>query len=222
MALGVIAALFERQRTATGTRVDGSLYQTGVMWMAYHLVARQMTGRDPEPQGTRHPAFAPYGDFATTDSRILIGISNDRLFDRLCAALGIPYLARDSRFAANSDRVANRAALEVELARLFSTRSTAEWLAELDAAGIPASAIQNAGEVLSDPQLAALDQMRALDELPGISSPVLPLELGGLPASAGAVPRLGEHTREVLTGSGITAEEVDELARRKIVQCHRP
>ena len=171
MALGVIAALFQRQHTGIGTRVDGSLYQTGVMWMAYHLVARQMTGHDPEPQGTRHPAFAPYGDFATADSRILIGISNDRLFDRLCDVVGMPHLARDSRFAANSDRVANRAVLDAELARLFSTRSTAEWLAEVDAAGIPASAIQNAGEVLSDPQLAALGQCELSTNCPGFPRP---------------------------------------------------
>ncbi len=82
IALGVIAALFERERTGRAGRVDGSLYQTGIMWMAYHLVARQMTGRDPQPQGTRIGAFAPYGDFATADSRVLIGISNDRLFQR--------------------------------------------------------------------------------------------------------------------------------------------
>src|ERR1035438_3970190 len=62
IALGVIAALFERQRTGRGGRVDGSLYQTGVMWMAYHLIARQFTGQEPQPQGTRIGAFAPYGD----------------------------------------------------------------------------------------------------------------------------------------------------------------
>ena len=222
MAVGVIAGLFERQRTGRGTRVDGSLYQTGVMWMAYHLVARQMTGSDPQPQGTRHSAFAPYGDFPTADSRILIGISSDRLFERLCTALGQPALAQDARFSANPERVRNREILDAELARLFAARTTADWLAEFDRAGVPASSIQTAGQVLADPQLAALDQMRELEELAGVSSPVLPLELGGLPASAGAVPRLGEHTREVLLAAGMASEEIDELARRRIIQCQTP
>lgn len=219
VALGVIAGLFERQRTGHGARVDGSLYQTGAMWMAYHLVARQMTGRDPEPQGTRHTAFAPYGDFATADSRILIGVSNDRLFERLCVALGRPDMARDPQYALNRDRAQNRQALDGELSLLFSARTTRDWLAEFDRAGVPASAIQTAGQVLEDPQLEALGQMRELVELPGIASPLLPLEFAGVPASAGSAPRLGEHTREVLMASGMTTEEIEDLARRKIIQC---
>ena len=141
-ALGIIAALFERQRSGCGGRVDGSLYQTGVMWMAYHLVARQFTGRDPEPQGTRLGAFAPYGEFATADGRLLIGVSNDRLFGRLCAAVTRPDLACDVRFRTNLERVHNREVLDVELTRILATRSTSEWLELFDRVGIPSSPIQ--------------------------------------------------------------------------------
>jgi crotonobetainyl-CoA:carnitine CoA-transferase CaiB-like acyl-CoA transferase len=218
MALGVMAALFERQRTGVAGRVDGSLYQTGIMWMAYHLVARQMTGRDPQPQGTRIGAFAPYGDFATADSRVLIGISNDRLFERLCEATG---LGSDARFATNPDRVENRDALDAALAPLLVQRSTADWLDRFERAGVPASAIQTAGQVLDDPQLAALGQMSAI---PGaaLSSPALPIEFSGLLATAGAPPRLGEHTREVLLESGLSSTEIDGLLQRRIVQCPTP
>jgi crotonobetainyl-CoA:carnitine CoA-transferase CaiB-like acyl-CoA transferase len=212
VALGIIASLFEGK----GRRVDGSLYQTGVMWMAYHLVARQMTGRDPQPQGTRIGAFAPYGDFATKDSRLLIGISNDRLFDRLCSAAG---LARDGRFATNRDRVANREALDAALAPLFVQRTTDEWLRIFDESGIPASAVQTAGQVLEDPQLAALDQM---SKAAGLGSPLLPLEFSGEPAAGGDPPRLGEHTREVLFESGFTAAEIDALNERGIVGVGSP
>ncbi len=218
MALGVIAALFERRRTGKGGRVDGSLYQTGIMWMAYHLVARQMTGRDPHPQGTRIGAFAPYGDFATADSRVLIGISNDRLFERLCEATG---LVKEARFATNPDRVKNRDALDAALAPLLLQRSTAQWLDRFDRAGVPGSAIQTAGEVLNDPQLAALGQMSEIDGI-GVSSPLLPIEFSGLPSSAGAAPRLGEHTREVLLESGFSSDEIDGLLERRIVQCPVP
>ena len=219
IGLGVMAALFERQRTGAAGRVDGSLYQTGIMWMAYHLVARQMTGSDPRPQGTPYCcAFAPYGDFATADSRVLIGISNDRLFDRLCEATG---LAKEDRFATNPDRVKNRDALDATLASLLLQRSTAEWLGRFELAGVPASAVQTAGEVLNDPQLAALRQMSEIEGM-GLSSPLLPIEFSGFPAAAGAAPHLGGHTREVLLESGYSSSEIDELLRRKIVQCFTP
>jgi len=158
MALGIVTALFDRLRTGQAGRVDGSLYQTGIMWMAYHLIARQITGVDPTPQGTRHGAFAPYGDFATADSRLLIGISNDRLFARLCESIGRPELATEARFSTNPQRVSNRALLDAELAQSFRTATTTQWLERLDRVGVPASRIQSAGEVLGDPQLAALGQ----------------------------------------------------------------
>jgi crotonobetainyl-CoA:carnitine CoA-transferase CaiB-like acyl-CoA transferase len=217
VALGIIASLFDRHRTGNATRVDGSLYQTGIMWMAYHLVARQMTGREPQPQGTRIGAFAPYGDYPTKDSRILIGISNDRLFDRLCQATGF---VPDARCATNQDRVKHRDALDGDLAKIFITRTTPEWLTLLDAAGVPASPIQNAGQVLNDPQLASLSQMSLV--LGSVSSPALPLEINGSPALTGSVPELGEHTSDILREAGVSKEEIDGLVERKIVQCLPP
>jgi crotonobetainyl-CoA:carnitine CoA-transferase CaiB-like acyl-CoA transferase len=216
VALAVIAALFERTRTGQGARVDGSLYQTGVMWMAYHLIARQMTGRDPSPQGTRIGAFAPYGDYATADSRVLIGISNDRLFSNLQDVLG---MEPDPRFATNRDRVENRDALDAALNAVLARKATAEWLEIFDRAGIPASAIQTAGQVLADPQLASIGQMTDLAELPGLASPLLPVEISGVAGGGGNAPRLGEHTRDVLIEAGLSPAEIDALAERRIVQC---
>ncbi len=214
MALGILAALFDLQRTGRGTRVDGSLFQTGVMWMAYHLIARQMTGTDPRPQGTRHSAFAPYGDFATADSRVLIGISNDRLFGRLCSSVG---LERDPRFATNAGRVEHRNALDALLATIFVQRTTGEWLEIFDRSGVPASAVQSAGDLLDDPQLAALAQMS--EAVPGILSPNLPLEFSRALAPAGPPPRLGEHSRAVLMESGFEEREIESLVERRIIEC---
>jgi crotonobetainyl-CoA:carnitine CoA-transferase CaiB-like acyl-CoA transferase len=202
MALGIVTALFERQRNGGGGRVEGSLYQTGVMWMAYHLIARQITGSNPTPQGTRIGAFAPYGDFPTADSRVLIGISNDRLFVRLCSSLGKPELASDPRFATNPQRVLNRELLDAELERIFRRATTAEWLERFERDGVPASRIQTAGEVLDDPQLVALGQMQPLPEIVGFA-PALPIEISGFTPSAGRAPRLGEHTDEVLKEAGL-------------------
>ncbi len=214
MALGIVTGLFDLQRTGQGTRVDGSLFQTGVMWMAYHLIARQMTGADPRPQGTRHSAFAPYGDFATADSRILIGISNDRLFDRLCGALSVEC---ESRFSNNAERVANRDELDATLAAIFARRTTAEWIKILDGAGVPASAIQSAGELFNDPQLAALEQMS--EAVPGMLAPNLPLEFSRELPAPGAPPHLGEHTRAVLIEAGFDHREIESLGERRIIEC---
>jgi crotonobetainyl-CoA:carnitine CoA-transferase CaiB-like acyl-CoA transferase len=215
VALGTIAALFERTRTGRGQRVDGSLYQTGIMWMAYHLVARQFTSIDPQPQGMRIGAFAPYGDFPTSDGHIMIGVSNDRLYACLRELLAIP---EDARFTTNRDRVANREMLDREISSRTRLRSTADWLAAFDAAGVPASAIHTAGEVLADPQLAALRQMYPLDDF---VTPRLPLEFSNFPDSPlGRPPQLGEHTREILESAGYTAESIGDLVRRRIVQCH--
>jgi crotonobetainyl-CoA:carnitine CoA-transferase CaiB-like acyl-CoA transferase len=222
VAMGVIAALFERQRSgydSRGARVDGSLYQTGIQWMAYHLVSRQMTGVDPQPQGTRIGAFSPYGDFPTADSRLLIGISNDRLFERLCIALNKLELARDPRFSTNAERVRHREILDAEIAAALSTRPTSEWLEVFNLAGIPASAIQSSGQVLEDPQLAALGQMSELGEISGVVTPLLPIEFSGEPTAAGAVPQLGEHTLDVLLECGLSQTEIDDLAQRRIVEC---
>jgi succinate--hydroxymethylglutarate CoA-transferase len=217
MALGVVCALFDRQRTGRGTRVDGSLFQTGVMWMAYHLIARQMTGCDPRPQGTRHSAFAPYGDFETADSRVLIGISNDRLFERLSEAVG---LERDPRFATNAGRVEHRDALDALLAAIFIQRTTAQWLEILDGAGVPASAIQSAGELISDPQLTSLQQMS--EAMPGIRSPNLPIEFSSSLPTPGPPPKLGEHTRAILREAGFDDREIESLAQRRIIECPQP
>jgi len=213
LALGIVAALFEREKTGRGGRVDGSLFQTGVMWMAYHLIARQMTGRDPSPQGTRHPAFAPYGDYATADSRILIGISNDRLFEKLVSAMG---LRADGMFATNAGRVRHRDELDAVLAPVFAGRTTGAWLGIFDSAGVPASAVQNASEVLQDPQLAALGQMS--EAAPGFFAPDLPLEFSGVKCCGGVAPRRGQHTREMLIECGVGAGEIDSLASRKIIE----
>jgi crotonobetainyl-CoA:carnitine CoA-transferase CaiB-like acyl-CoA transferase len=212
IALGIVAALFDRAKTGRGTRVDGSLFQSGIMWMAYHLIARQMTGRDPQPQGTRHSAFAPYGDFATADSRILIGISNDRLFEKLCAAMAI---APNERFSTNATRVQHRDALDTHLESIFKQRNTSHWLELFDQCGVPASAVQTAGQVLADPQLSALGQMS--EALPGLFAPDLPLEFSGRTRSLGTAPRLGEHTREILEECGLSHPEIVSLHQRGIV-----
>jgi crotonobetainyl-CoA:carnitine CoA-transferase CaiB-like acyl-CoA transferase len=216
IALGILAALFERQRSGRGQRVDSSLFQTGVMLMGYHLLARQFTGIDPKPQGARHTAFAPYGAFSSADGAIMIGISNGRQFRRLCDAIGRPELAKDPRFLTNAGRVTNVDALDALITSVLRTQPVAHWVAVFDAHDVPNDAVQKAGDVLDDPQLAALGQLSEValpGEQPG-AVPGLPIGLSLTPSRiAGPPPALGEHSRIILREAGYSDAEIEELVR---------
>jgi len=214
MALGILAALLERRNSGQGQRVDASLFQTGILFMAYHLVYRQFTGVDPQPQGARHKAFAPYGSLPTADGQIMLGISSDRQFQRLCTALGHAEWANDPRFRVNRDRVANVEELENLIATVLRTQPTPHWVALLDESDIANDAIQSPGQVLNDPQAAALDlftQINLTGEQP-IVLPRLPIGLSLTPAAAqGPPPSTGEHGRSILQEAGFSDAEIDQL-----------
>jgi crotonobetainyl-CoA:carnitine CoA-transferase CaiB-like acyl-CoA transferase len=216
MALGILAALLERQRSGKGQRVDASLFGTGIMFMSYHLVYRQFLGLDPQPQGARHKAFAPYGSLPTGDGQIMLGISGDRQFDRLCSALGHAEWAADPRFRTNRDRVANVDQLEDLIAGVLRTQPTSHWVALFDEHDIANDPIQSPGQVLNDPQAAALGmftQINLTGEQP-IVLPRLPVGLSlNTPAPQGPPPSIGQHGRVILEEAGYSDAEIEDLFR---------
>ena len=127
--------------------------------MAYHLVYQQFTGVNPRPQGSRHTSFAPYGVFPTADGTIMIGISNDRLFRRLCAALGKKEWARTRAF--NPTRNVSRIATSwtAIINAVLRAQTTCHWRGVFDKFDVPNDAVQNAEQVMNDPQIAALQQL---------------------------------------------------------------
>ena len=222
-ALGIMAGLFERQRSGQGQKIESSLFQTGVSWMTYPLLCRQFTGQDPVPHGRCHPEFAPYGDFPTADGRLLIGVSTDRLFARLCMALEQIEWTEDPRFATNSDRLENREQLGEEMASVLKESPTQEWLKKFDEYGVPVSPVQGVGELLNDAQLAAMEQLQEIDlpntEEPTVRLPRLPINFSlGPKGIAGPPPQLGEHGREILTEIGLSDGEMDSLVLRGILR----
>lgn len=220
LALGVLAALLERQRSGKGQRVEASLYQTGLLLMAYHLVYRQFAGVNPQPQGSRHTAFAPYGAFRTGDGSMMIGISSDRAFERLCSALDHSEWTRDPRFATNRDRVHNMAALDRVLEDVLQAMPTAHWVALLDKNDIANDAVQNPEQVLHDPQAAALGQFVrvALGGDGDVDLPKVPIGLSlSSPLTPVPPPRLGEHSRAILEEAGCEASEISALIEKGVV-----
>jgi crotonobetainyl-CoA:carnitine CoA-transferase CaiB-like acyl-CoA transferase len=215
MAMGILAALLERQKSGIAQRVDASLFQTGVMAMVYHLVYRQFSGVNPVPQGSRHTAFAPYCAFETADGRMMVGVSNERMFRRLCTALDRPEWLSDPRFATNPLRVQHCRELEAELQKIFKDHPAAHWTALFDEHDVPVSPVQNAEQVLNDPQLAALGQLGTMtlaDQHAEVAVPRLPFELSITPAElASAPPMHGEHGRAILTEAGYSDGEIEQL-----------
>jgi len=219
MGVGVLAALFERQRSGKGQRVDASLLQTGVMFMCYHLLYRQFAGVNPKPQGSRHTAFAPYGAYPTADGAIMIGISSDKAFRRLAAALQKLEWLEDPRFRTNPDRVHHTPELDGEIAAILRTGTVAHWTDVLDRHDVANDPVQNSEQLMHDRQVQALHQLESVP-LAGTEAallPRLPLGFSLTPAAIqGPPPEVGEHTEAILRESGFTDAEIEELVRAGI------
>ncbi|MDQ5822143.1 MAG: CoA transferase [Actinomycetota bacterium] len=206
-ALGIVAALGERERTGHGATVDTSLYETALGLMSYHVTGFVATGASPGRLGTEFPLIVPYQAFATRDGHVMVAATNDRLFAGLCEALELGGVPEDARFATNPARVENRAALTALLAERFAAEPTSTWLDRLSRDAVPASPVQDVAAVVAHPQTAALaviePQIRALGHALSVD--------GERVGNRTRAPGLGAHTREVLLEAGYSSAEVDAL-----------
>jgi crotonobetainyl-CoA:carnitine CoA-transferase CaiB-like acyl-CoA transferase len=210
-AIGILGALVHRARTGEGQRVDATLLGAQVAWLANQASNTLNAGFVPGRLGTGHPSIVPYQAFNTSDAPLMLAVANEAIWQRFCGAIGDPGLATDARFAGNVDRVANRDALVAGLSERFATATRATWLERLDAADVPAGAINALDEVFADEAVRALDLV-ARSQHPTIgevASVRFPVELSRTPASVRrAPPQLGEHDAELLTWLGCSDEEI--------------
>ena len=224
-ALGVVSALFERERTGKGQHVDTSLFEAGITQTFWQSAIALASGVSPGPMGSAHPLAAPYQTFPTTDGWINVGASNEATWTRLTEALNAAELREDPRFSTNADRMAHLDDLVRVLAPRFLERSTDSWLERLQDEGVPAGPVASVGEMLENPQTAARGMVIDVEHssLGSVRSLGFPVKMSGSGPSedAGAprgAPLLGEHTRQVLAEAGFTGMEVDRLIGAEIVR----
>lgn len=213
-AMGVLGALHARSRTGEGQMVDTSLFEAGIVQTYWQSAIALATGIAPGPLGSAHPLNAPYEAFETADGWITIGAANQASWLRLIEVLKRQDLTEDPRFQENAGRIQNREALARALAAEFKSRGSAEWLAVLECAKVPAGPVFDILEMQSDPQTIAREMVveTAHTSLGPVKTLGAPVKFSATPAAVRrGAPFFGEHTREVLLEHGFSEDEIGRL-----------
>jgi crotonobetainyl-CoA:carnitine CoA-transferase CaiB-like acyl-CoA transferase len=198
---GILLALRERDRTGQGQHVDIALFDSILSTLSMPVGMLQATGETPRRHGNAHASIAPYEVLRASDGSVMIAAANSRLWKQLCAAVGMPHLADDPRFRTNTDRVANRVALNGELEAAFANFTVDALIAQLHEFGVACGRVRTIPEALEDPQIEPRQMLIPLEdpELTGFRVLGNPIKLSQNPPRLyRRPPRLGEHTAEVL------------------------
>ena len=220
-AHGVLAALYHRERTGEGRRVDVALLDSQIALLIYRAMYYFMADEIPVPAGSGHVSAVPIGAFKTQDMHIVIDANGDKFWRALCVAIERPELADDPRFVDRAGRLKHVEELMTLLQEIFLTRPGEEWLRRLDEAGVPSGPINTVDRALSDPQVLARNMVVEVDnEYYGrIRMTGSPIKMSGMNDEEFlAPPTLGEHTESVLSDwLGLSAERIEQLRQHGVV-----
>jgi crotonobetainyl-CoA:carnitine CoA-transferase CaiB-like acyl-CoA transferase len=213
-ALGVVSAYVHRQKTGAGQLVDTSLYEAGIQQTYWQSAIYFATGTPPGPSGSAHILSAPYQAFRAADGWLNIGGANQPNWERLARVLGAPEWIADARFRTNADRMQNLPDLTAVMSEKLKTRPVREWIAALEAEGVPCGPINSIADMAADPHTAAREMVVELDHPRAGRTRALglPIKLSATPGRVSrAAPLLGQHTREVLAEYGFASAEIEAL-----------
>ena len=202
-SIAICAALAHRAETGAGQHLDLALLDSQIALLAYQNTNYFSTGKPPRRIGNLHPNIVPYQPFKSSDGEVIVACGNDNLFRKFCEAAGCAALAQDPRFATNGKRVENRAEITRLIQEIFGRKTTAQWLALLESAGVPNGPINDLAQVFEEPQVKARGVKIELDHAAAGKLPLVgsPMRFSGTPLEYRlAPPLLGEHTDEVLRG----------------------
>jgi crotonobetainyl-CoA:carnitine CoA-transferase CaiB-like acyl-CoA transferase len=220
-AIAVLAALQQRERTGRGQHIDVALFDVAMASLANQALNFLVGGTAPRRLGNAHPNIVPYQAFETADGHLILAVGNDAQFARFCRIADLPDIAGDARFATNAGRVAERDLLIPIVAAALKRQTTGEWLAMLDAAGIPAGPINTIAQAFAEPQAVARGLAMSLPHALGGTAPGVrsPFRLSDSPIREPlAPPTLGQDTELVLERLlGLPAEERDRLRGAGII-----
>jgi crotonobetainyl-CoA:carnitine CoA-transferase CaiB-like acyl-CoA transferase len=221
LAIGILVALHERQRTGEGRWVQTSLIESMIGMMDFQMTRWTIDGEVPVQEGNHHPTMVPMGCFPTSDGAVNVVGSGGRILERFLDVIELPDLLLDPRFDSGQNRSEHRSALNALIASRLQTRSSAEWIDAFHRAGVPCGPVYRIDEVFNDPQVQFLEMVTEVDH-PSLGPQALvrnPIAMPGTPPTVRRpTPDVGEHTREVLAELGMSHEVIDELLHRGVIQ----
>jgi itaconate CoA-transferase len=213
---GILTALYQREKTGKGTRVDVTMFESLAEWMSHPLNYTHFGGKPPQRSGPDHATIVPYGRFKCGDGAyVMLGIQNEREWAKFCAGvLGMPGLATDDKYINNTKRTSRRAEVVALIEEVFSRMKAEEVVARLDAADIANARINTPQEVWDHPQLKARDRWREVGS-PAGPLPVLlpPVTMPEFEARLDPIPAIGEHTDRILAISATAPPTLRNCAR---------
>jgi len=219
-ATGILIALAERERSGEGQWVQSSLLQAQIALMDFQAARYLIDHEVPEQAGNDHPFSSPMGVFATADGFINIGVGGDGQWHALCRSLEQPDLDSDPVYATVEGRFRNRPRLTAILIDIFKRKPSADWLAKLEKAGVPAGPIYRVDEVFADPQVEHLGMAVPLQHPRRGAIAVVgqPITLSRTPASVvSTLPEAGEHSTEILREAGYGDADIDRFREARII-----
>ncbi|HET7578319.1 MAG TPA: CoA transferase [Bacillales bacterium] len=219
-AIGILAALREREKSGEGQWVDTSLLDTMVSWQTYLAGNYFATGKNPEPLGGAHPNIVPYQVFSASNGYFILAVGNDQLWKRFIESMEMDIL-KESRFATNADRVRNRNELILVLEETFKQRPLKEWVKRFEEIEIPCGPVNRFSDILNDPHIKERDMVVESDHptIGHFKTLGLPVKLSRTTGKDLSVPpALGEHSESILKNLGYNNEDIASLNKDGITR----